>query len=254
MTMKRFREEITSGSQTALAFQAINFVESSLEQIVSSATKEEKQGHLSSIAAREKLVRASTLVEVLATFPAIGGELTLSPAALEELLSSARKIIQLLLLLPQLQLQYCPYQVGNKGNAFDEDGDMTPRASGLGQRQERGRGQLPRTISIPPHLTNSRMEVEVEAEVEEVDVDMVEDEEAVGSNVRFSNIVGNGAAKQALHENIVLPLTLPAGLRQQLLTGIRSGCGNVLLYGPVGVVWRALFDTVAFEGCCSLCC
>jgi len=215
--MKRMREDTkaASGSQVALAFQAISFVESSLQQIVSQASKKEGQGQASCVAAREQLVRASTLVEVLATFPAAEG-VELSISALEDLLTSARKIVHFLLLLPQVQLQY------------SRPPETTPRSV----------VQLPRSIS-PQAPTESytelgQDEVDTVEEEEGGRGDGTEEEEGVGA--KFHDVVGNAAAKQALHENIVLPLTLPTGLRQQLLTGIRSGCGNVLLYGPVGAV------------------
>jgi ATP-dependent 26S proteasome regulatory subunit len=50
----------------------------------------------------------------------------------------------------------------------------------------------------------------------------------------FDDVVGNPAAKQALYENIVLPLTLGEDIKARLFSGIRAGTGNVILYGPPG--------------------
>jgi ATP-dependent 26S proteasome regulatory subunit len=50
----------------------------------------------------------------------------------------------------------------------------------------------------------------------------------------FDDVVGNSAAKQALYENVVLPLTLGEDIKARLFSGIRAGTGNVILYGPPG--------------------
>jgi hypothetical protein len=47
----------------------------------------------------------------------------------------------------------------------------------------------------------------------------------------FSDIIGNDTTKQALYENIVLPLTLSVKIKRQIFAGIRGGSGNVLLHG-----------------------
>lgn len=70
------------------------------------------------------------------------------------------------------------------------------------------------------------------------------------ADIHFSDIIGCDLAKQALHENVVLPLTLPSAIKTGLFqgnvdylvvtaylnyywllgTGIRKGSGNVLLH------------------------
>ena len=74
------------------------------------------------------------------------------------------------------------------------------------------------------------------------------------SNMRFSNIVGSDAAKQALYENIILPMTADTELRQKLFQGVRSGIGNVLLYGPPGNGKTLLAQATAGESSATLFC
>jgi transcriptional regulator with AAA-type ATPase domain len=54
------------------------------------------------------------------------------------------------------------------------------------------------------------------------------------SEFTFASIIGSTDAKQALYENVVLPLSITESARRQIFRGIRSGGGNVLLFGPPG--------------------
>jgi hypothetical protein len=56
---------------------------------------------------------------------------------------------------------------------------------------------------------------------------------ANNSSKTFCSIIGNNAAKSALYENVVLPLTVDREIRMQIFKGIRGGCGNVLLFGGI---------------------
>jgi len=47
-------------------------------------------------------------------------------------------------------------------------------------------------------------------------------------------IIGNDQAKQALFENVILPMNLPNPLKLSLFTGIRANPGHILLYGSPG--------------------
>ena len=53
--------------------------------------------------------------------------------------------------------------------------------------------------------------------------------------ILFENIIGNQDAKQALYENVVLPLSFSPALKKVVFAGIRKGAGNVLLHGPPGI-------------------
>ena len=52
--------------------------------------------------------------------------------------------------------------------------------------------------------------------------------------VTFSSIIGSDDAKQSLFENVILPLSMSEDKRMQIFRGVRSGGGNVLLFGPPG--------------------
>lgn len=67
------------------------------------------------------------------------------------------------------------------------------------------------------------------------------------TNTTFRSIVSNDAAKQALHENIIFPLTATRSIREKLLCGIRGGIGNCLLYGPPGTGKTLLAQATARE-------
>eukprot|EP00606_Chrysophyceae_sp_TOSAG23-5_P000785 GSChrysophyteH2.ASY1.ANO1.528.1 assembled CDS len=66
------------------------------------------------------------------------------------------------------------------------------------------------------------------------------------SNVCFNDVVGCTEAKQALHESVVLPLTLPDATRRQFYSGLR-GSGSVLLHGPPGTGKTMLVKAAANE-------
>jgi ATP-dependent 26S proteasome regulatory subunit len=51
------------------------------------------------------------------------------------------------------------------------------------------------------------------------------------SVLKFDSIVGCEGPKQALRENVVLPLALPPSVRDAIFTGPRAAGANVLLYG-----------------------
>jgi len=52
--------------------------------------------------------------------------------------------------------------------------------------------------------------------------------------VKFSDIVGNERAKQAMFESIVFPFSLESSMKDRLYNGIRKASSNVMLYGPPG--------------------
>jgi SpoVK/Ycf46/Vps4 family AAA+-type ATPase len=57
---------------------------------------------------------------------------------------------------------------------------------------------------------------------------------AASPEIRFADIVGHGAAKDALYENVVLPMLMPEHLKRKVYCGIRANPGNVLLFGLPG--------------------
>jgi SpoVK/Ycf46/Vps4 family AAA+-type ATPase len=97
--------------------------------------------------------------------------------------------------------------------------------------------------------------------------------------ISFNEVVGNMEAKQALYENVILPLTIsdltkarvfsgrdcvdnatlwmatssrmrsPSILSPHLIlrAGIRAGSGNVMLYGPAGTGKTIMCQAAAFE-------
>lgn len=65
--------------------------------------------------------------------------------------------------------------------------------------------------------------------------------------VCFADVIGQESAKQALIENVVLPMRLKKETRSRLLGGIRQGSGNVLLYGPPGSGKTLLAQAAAAE-------
>ncbi len=115
-------------------------------------------------------------------------------------LSTVKSVVQMLLHLPQLQ------QFPERDDIVSSIGSQLPSAG----------------LSCTSFGTCDDM------------VSYEDDSENRIYGVRFCDIVGAHEAKQVLHENVVLPLTLSPAKRQRFLTGIRCGCGNVLLYGPPG--------------------
>jgi len=57
---------------------------------------------------------------------------------------------------------------------------------------------------------------------------------AANTDICFADIVGHSAAKDALYENIVLPMLMPEELKSKVYCGIRANPGNVLLFGIPG--------------------
>lgn len=52
--------------------------------------------------------------------------------------------------------------------------------------------------------------------------------------LKFSDVVGNTIAKTSLYESIVLRFKLDLRVHSKIFSGIRGGCGNVIIYGPPG--------------------
>ncbi|KAG5178827.1 P-loop containing nucleoside triphosphate hydrolase protein [Tribonema minus] len=67
------------------------------------------------------------------------------------------------------------------------------------------------------------------------------------SATRFDSIVGCEGGKQALRENVVLPLALPPSIRDAIFVGPRAASANVLLYGPPGTGKTSLAEAAAGE-------
>jgi ATPase family associated with various cellular activities (AAA) len=73
--------------------------------------------------------------------------------------------------------------------------------------------------------------------------------------IKFSDVVGNAAAKQSLYESVILPFSLTSpstpnitgDSRAQIFSGIRSRMGNVLLFGPPGCGKTLLVQASAAE-------
>eukprot|EP01038_Epipyxis_sp_PR26KG_P009058 gene9058-12218_t len=72
------------------------------------------------------------------------------------------------------------------------------------------------------------------------------------SNISFASIIGHDNAKQALYENVILPLTIDKQRKLELFKGIRANIGNVLLHGPPGTGKTMLAQAVAYESNASL--
>lgn len=89
-------------------------------------------------------------------------------------------------------------------------------------------------------------------------------------SISFKDVVGNDEAKQALFENVILPLTISDVAKVKIFSGkvfkisiachfihnsscvcltkgIRAGSGNVMLYGPAGTGKTIMCQAAAFE-------
>jgi len=69
------------------------------------------------------------------------------------------------------------------------------------------------------------------------------DVQQLGRKVRFEDVIGLGAAKEAIREAILWP----AMANQELFTGVRSGPKGLLLYGPPGCGKTMLARAAAVE-------
>eukprot|EP00434_Breviolum_minutum_P000769 symbB.v1.2.000679.t1/scaffold35.1/size400642/23 len=69
------------------------------------------------------------------------------------------------------------------------------------------------------------------------------DVQQLGRKVRFEDVIGLGAAKEAIQEAILWP----AMANQELFTGVRSGPKGLLLYGPPGCGKTMLARAAAVE-------
>jgi SpoVK/Ycf46/Vps4 family AAA+-type ATPase len=90
--------------------------------------------------------------------------------------------------------------------------------------------------------------------------------------ISFKEVIGNFEAKQALYENVILPLTISDVAKVKIfsgktspffsashriifqsalfftrMAGIRAGSGNVMLYGPAGTGKTIMCQAAAFE-------
>eukprot|EP01041_Mallomonas_annulata_P012929 gene12929-27274_t len=70
--------------------------------------------------------------------------------------------------------------------------------------------------------------------------------------IYFDDIIGSDFAKQALHENVILPLTIDKNLRNKIFNGIRGATGNCLLFGPPGTGKTCLVQAAACEAKATL--
>ncbi len=68
----------------------------------------------------------------------------------------------------------------------------------------------------------------------------------------LANIFGNCAAKTALYEAIILPLTIDKDQQSKLYSGIRKSCSNILLYGPPGCVYVCM-SCMSCMSCMYIC-
>jgi SpoVK/Ycf46/Vps4 family AAA+-type ATPase len=61
-------------------------------------------------------------------------------------------------------------------------------------------------------------------------------------NINFNDIIGHNRAKQSICENVILPLLLANEIRQNVFKGVRGGVGNVLLFGPPGILSKLFYQ------------
>ena len=90
--------------------------------------------------------------------------------------------------------------------------------------------QLIETIVTDLNVDEMKSVTKVDREVAEKPLEP----KSCSNNIYFSDIIGNQTAKQILYENIILPFSLDTQTRKAVFGGIRSGAGNVLLFGPPG--------------------
>ena len=79
-------------------------------------------------------------------------------------------------------------------------------------------GQTTQSIELPTSIAST---------IPQMPGDQINDEKCL---VRFSDIIGNEDAKQALHENVILPLCLDYAQKKKLFSGIRAGDNSALIY------------------------
>jgi AAA+ superfamily predicted ATPase len=216
--------EFSSPLHAHLLQQTLEFVEGALRELVYPLNRTACSKECTA-SARDKLVRASTLLEAMS-----GSQIGTAdwPAPVFVILPAVKRILNMLIMLP------CRLSSQNPQPAelLNPSSDSCAPFSGA----EEGR-----------HRVQSGDLCEGE------DIECASEDESSSSDVSklrlrgFIDVIGNEAAKQVLYDNVVLPLNLSDEIRRTLFTGIRSGVGNVLLFGPPGTGKTMLVAAASLE-------